>query len=36
LLQTPTIVGLAQTIEAIQSQNAFTETSSQEYEEDYL
>lgn len=40
LLQAPTIVGLAQTIEAIQavtkSQNTFTETSSQEYEEDYL
>ena len=40
LLQTPTIVGLAQTIAAIQtvtqSQNTFTETSLQEYEEDYL
>ena len=40
LLQAPTIVGLAQTIAAIQtvtqSQNTFTETSLQEYEEDYL
>lgn len=38
LLQAPTIAGLAQTIEAIQTvtQNTFTETSDQEYEEDYL
>jgi acyl carrier protein len=40
LLQAPTIVGLAQTIEAIQrvtqSQNTFIETLEQEYEEDFL
>lgn len=39
-LQTPTIAGLSQTIAAIQtvtqSQNHLTETSTQEYEEDYL
>ncbi|WP_082830187.1 SDR family NAD(P)-dependent oxidoreductase [Nodularia spumigena] len=40
LLQAPTIAGLAQTIEAIQTvnqiQNTFIETPDQEYEEDYL
>ncbi|MFN6570020.1 MAG: SDR family NAD(P)-dependent oxidoreductase [Dendronalium sp. ChiSLP03b] len=40
LFQAPTIVGLAQTIEAIQtvtqSKNTFIETLDQEYEEDYL
>ena len=40
LLQAPTIVGLAQTIEAIQrvtqSQNTLIETLEQEYEEDFL
>jgi hypothetical protein len=39
-LQAPTIVGLAQTIEAIQrvtqSQNTLIETLEQEYEEDFL